>query len=335
MYNKLLNRFVGVLLFSVVLLIFVGGLVTSTQSGLSVPDWPNSYGYNMFTFPPSMWVGGIFYEHTHRLIASTIGLLTLIYLFLIYKFEKRSWVKKLTLISFFAVCLQGLLGGLTVLFLLPDLISTFHATLAQTFFCLIVTGKIVQSKWWFEVEKLPNKNLELIKKLSKFGVVVFISIYIQLIFGAWMRHTESGLAVPDWPLSYGQVVPTLSQHEIENYNSTLQKLNIRNFADGQIKIEQIIYHMLHRSWAYFVAAVIVLLFLSIRKSKTILQNKIYKLSSILVGFVFVQFTLGVFTVLTQKSILITTSHVAVGAIILGICCNLVVSLFRIKYISEN
>ncbi len=119
-------------------LIFLGGLVTSTQSGLSVPDWPTTYGWNMFTFPFSKWVGGIFFEHSHRLVASFVGFLTVVLTLWTWLGEKRGWVKWLSATALGAVILQGVLGGLTVLFLLPAPISTLHACLAQTFFCLVI-----------------------------------------------------------------------------------------------------------------------------------------------------------------------------------------------------
>src|SRR5437773_8898834 len=97
-------------------LIFVGGLVTSTESGLSVPDWPTTYGWNMFTFPYSKWVGGILYEHGHRLIASTVGFLTIILAAWLWWSDGRRWLKWLGVVALGAVVLQGLLGGLTVLF---------------------------------------------------------------------------------------------------------------------------------------------------------------------------------------------------------------------------
>src|SRR4029078_11155680 len=116
-------------------LIFVGGLVTSTESGLSVPDWPTTDGWNMYTFPISKWVGGIFYEHSHRLVASFVGFLTVILAAWAWLTERRHWVRNLAVAALGTVIAQGVLGGLTVLFLLPTAISMAHACLAQTFFC--------------------------------------------------------------------------------------------------------------------------------------------------------------------------------------------------------
>src|SRR5213593_193706 len=119
---------------STAFLIFVGGLVTSNEAGLSVPDWPTTYGWNMFSFPYSKWVGGIFYEHGHRLLASFVGFLTVLLTIWTWAKENRAWVRWLSAAALGAVLLQGILGGLTVIFLLPAWISTLHACLAQTFF---------------------------------------------------------------------------------------------------------------------------------------------------------------------------------------------------------
>src|ERR1700755_2440280 len=102
-------------------LIFMGGLVTSHGAGMSVPDWPNSYGYNMFTFPPSKWIGGIFYEHTHRLMGTGVGLVLIAMVVIAWKVEKRKWVRWLSAAVLGAVILQGILGGLRVVLVKLDL----------------------------------------------------------------------------------------------------------------------------------------------------------------------------------------------------------------------
>jgi len=119
-----LHRFALFTVCCTAFLIFVGGLVTSTESGLSVPDWPTTYGWNMFTFPVSKWVGGIFYEHSHRLVASFVGFLTVILAFWTWVSEKRKWVRWLAIGALGAVVSQGILGGLTVKLLLPPAVSS-------------------------------------------------------------------------------------------------------------------------------------------------------------------------------------------------------------------
>ena len=134
----MLHRFSKFLVGCTVVLILAGSLVTSTGSGLSVPDWPTSYGWNMFTFPPSMWVANILYEHGHRLIASSVGFLTIILTIWLWMAEPRRWLRWLGVAALAAVIAQGVLGGLTVLFYLPPAVSTAHAGLAEIFFCMTV-----------------------------------------------------------------------------------------------------------------------------------------------------------------------------------------------------
>jgi len=144
----MLPLFAAIVAVSTAVLIFAGGMVTSTGSGLSVPDWPNTYGWFMFSFPVDKWVGGIFYEHSHRLIASTVGCLILTLAFWLWRAEPRAWVRRLGFIALGAVITQGVLGGITVLWYLPDPISIAHASLAEIVFCLTVTLALVTSPGW-------------------------------------------------------------------------------------------------------------------------------------------------------------------------------------------
>src|SRR6188474_3258720 len=179
---------------STALLIFAGGLVTSTGSGLSVPDWPNTYGWSMFTFPLEKMVGGIRYEHSHRLIASTVGFLILVLAIWLWRAEPRRWVQRLGYLALAAVVTQGILGGITVLWYLPDAISIAHASLAQIVFCLTVTIALVTSPGWQRgyAAGLPDD-----RTLQKVAIATTATIYLQVLLGATMRHTDAGLAIPD------------------------------------------------------------------------------------------------------------------------------------------
>src|SRR3954471_21586571 len=139
------HRYATLVAACTVLLIAAGGMVTSTGSGLSVPDWPTTYGWNMFMFPLHKWVGENRNKHSQRLIASTVGFLTIILAVWTWRVEPRAWVRKLAVAALGAVILQGLLGGITVLFFLPPAISIAHAGLAQIFFCLTITLALVTS----------------------------------------------------------------------------------------------------------------------------------------------------------------------------------------------
>src|SRR5262249_55262190 len=144
----MLHRFAKFLAACTVLLILAGSLVTSHDAGLSVPDWPTSYGWNMFTFPPSMWVANIFYQHGHPLIASSVRVLTSVMAVWLWRAESRRWMRWLGVAALGAVVAQGLLGGITVLFFLPAAVSTAHAGLAEIFFCMTVAIALFTSPGW-------------------------------------------------------------------------------------------------------------------------------------------------------------------------------------------
>src|SRR4051812_16929493 len=152
--KRWLNGFAWFTTIATLLLICSGGMVTSKGVGLAVPDWPTTFGYNMFLFPVSQWVGGIFFEHTHRLVASTVGFMTIILAVWLWRAESRRWLRILGLVSLGAVVLQGVLGGLRVT-MLKDEIGIFHACLAQAFFGLLVFIGLATSRFWIE-SSLPR-----------------------------------------------------------------------------------------------------------------------------------------------------------------------------------
>ena len=166
------------------LLIVVGALVTGNEAGLSVPDWPLSYGS---LNPP--WEGNIRYEHGHRLVAAFVGLLTIALAVWVWKKETRRPVRKLGWIALGVVVTQGILGGVTVLWYLPAPISVLHACLAQTFFCLVVSLAWLSSAAW--ARHAWDKSRSLL--LGRLAMVTTGAIYVQLLLGAIFRHTQSGI----------------------------------------------------------------------------------------------------------------------------------------------
>ena len=290
-------------------LIIAGGLVTSTGSGLAVPDWPLSYGQLM----PSM-VGGILYEHSHRMVAAFVGFLAVILAVWLWKSKEPRWVRVLGFIALAAVVLQGLLGGLTVLFMLPTAISVSHAALAQTFFCIVAAVALFTSRWWRSEQPQLNETHASPTTLT-LSIFMTAAVFVQLILGALMRHTDAGLAVPDFPLAYGQVFPSLSQESIAAYNARLIHDHVRLAADGPISSGQVVLHMAHRSWAAAVALLI--LWTSVRLWKLSSSGKrLRNFSYLLVVLLAVQIGLGWTTVISRKAVDITTAHVAVGALLL-------------------
>lgn len=190
-----------------VLLLAAGALVTSTGSSLAVPDWPLAYGQ---FFPPM--VGGILYEHGHRMVATTVGLLTVITAAWLLWSEPRRWVKGLAFGAVAVVIAQGLLGGLTVIYLLPKPISISHAVLAQVFFLMTVALVQVTSPAWPRLIH-PQRRLA----PGRMGIVcaaTFGAVLITLAVGATVRHHGAGLAIPDFPSAYGRVVPPLTSFPI-------------------------------------------------------------------------------------------------------------------------
>src|SRR2546423_10049271 len=196
--NLWLARFAWFTAAATLLLICSGGMVTSKGVGMAVPDWPTTFGYNMFFFPFSKWVDGIFYEHTHRLVASAVGFLTVILAVWLWLKEERRWLRWLGMAAVFAVVLQGVLGGLRVT-QLKDELGIFHAALAQLFFVLTGAIALFTSRWWIEAEKAPVRNHRALNRLYWLATVL---IFAQLVLGATMRHQHAGLAISDFPLSH-------------------------------------------------------------------------------------------------------------------------------------
>ncbi len=288
-----LHRYSQTLVAASLLLIAAGGLVTSTGSGLAVPDWPNSYGYFMFSFPLSKMVGGIFYEHGHRLIASIVGIMTMVLAVWVSRVEPRQWVRRLGWSALAAVVMQGLLGGITVLFFLPTPVSVSHAGLAPIFFTLVVAMAVFNSKGWinhYHRDERTSESVAADRRLRSLAVALPAIIYLQILAGATMRHTGAGLAIPDFPLAFGRIVPPM--------------------WDASIAI-----HFAHRVGA--VVAVLVVAAVAARVLKRHRdRGELVRPAVLLIAIVGIQVTLGAWTVWSERQVAINTAHVATGAVLL-------------------
>ena len=299
---RLYTRFVAL---STAVLILAGGLVTSTGSGLSVPDWPNTYGWFMFSFPLEKMVGGIRYEHSHRLIASGVGFLILVLAAWLWRAESRPFVRRLGYVALAAVVTQGILGGITVLWYLPDPISIAHASLAQIVFCLTVAIALFTSRGWTRGhEGLAPPDDPLLRRLT---VLTTAWIYAQILIGATMRHTDAGLAIPDFPLAFGHVVPP--------------------HWDPKIAI-----HFAHRVGALVASALILAaaghVFYHHRRHGSLVRPAI-----LLVTLLAAQVTLGAFTILTAKHYVINSLHVVTGACVLATSLVLTLRTHRTLFLA--
>ncbi len=187
-YHKGLHYFALATAGATFLLVIAGALVTSNDAGLSVPDWPLSHGQWM----PEM-VGGVFYEHGHRMVATTVGLLTIVLNIWLWKVPSYPWVRALGLVALAAVIIQGVLGGVTVLFFLPTPISVLHASLAPLFFCMVVTLSVVTSPSWVHLSRFFRdgwrKVLTGADRELKLAILTTMALYFQHVLGATVRHS--------------------------------------------------------------------------------------------------------------------------------------------------
>lgn len=176
------------------LLVIMGGIVTSTDSGLAVPDWPTSFGYNMFTYPLSEMLKDpkILYEHSHRLMGSLVGILTIAMFIMLLVKDSRRQIKWLGFAALIGVCVQGVLGGLRVTEQSLNF-AIVHACLGQLVFALMCGIGWFTSRDWFENQ--PEKQIEDVsgKKLRRLSLITTCLIFVQLIFGAVLRHTGNRL----------------------------------------------------------------------------------------------------------------------------------------------
>ena len=295
-YNPWIYRIALITAGATFLLIVIGGIVTSTESGLAVPDWPTTFGYNMFLYPLSEMVGGILYEHSHRLMGSLVGLLTTILFIMLLLRDTRKWIKWLGLVALIGVSVQGVLGGLRVTELNLNF-AIVHACLAQAFFALLCGLCLFTSQGWQSNQSEVHIDELLAKKLRRLSLITTCLIYVQLIFGAVLRHTG---------------------HRLDA----------------------------HLLFAFLVTLHIFLLIRRIFSNGEQIQKVAQSFSLILLGLLAVQLLLGTGAYITKLTEIgqsmsalltdiITTSHVAIGALMLVISFVLTLKIFRLTDTSRN
>ena len=280
----------------VFLLLIAGALVTSTQSGLAVPDWPLSYGKVM---PPM--VGGILFEHGHRLVAAAVSTLVGLELgAVLFLLKGRKTVKVLAATAFIAILLQALLGGLTVLFLLPPAVSSAHAGLAEIVFALTAVVALMCSRTWAQLTARPSplsleENLRISSKgeegrsAFRWVVAATCAVYLQIVLGAVMRHTGAGLAIPDFPTIFDAWLPSLS-----------------DLSRPGVPI-----HLAHRLGSIVVVVLVA-------RAATVLAKVPLPLFATVgagwAGLVCLQAILGATSIWSGKAVPLTVAHLAVGAL---------------------
>jgi cytochrome c oxidase assembly protein subunit 15 len=273
-------------------LLFIGGLVTSTGSGLAVPDWPLSFGT---VFPPM--VGGVLFEHGHRLAAALVGCLTVVLALWSMVGEGRPAVRALGLLALLTIVLQGVLGGVTVLYRLPLAVSVAHACLAQAFFCLTVTLAVVTGREWAAPRARAAPPT-----LSLLAGATTALVFTQLVLGALMRHMGAGLAIPDFPLAFGRLVPPLATPGIT-------------------------VHFAHRMGALVVAVAVLSTVAGVLRRPA--DAWLRRPALLAAGLLVLQLTLGALTIWSGRAVLPTTTHLVGGAALLATCLVLTLRAGRV------
>jgi cytochrome c oxidase assembly protein subunit 15 len=305
-YNPALYWFAVLTAFTTFLLIGLGGLVTSHEAGMSVPDWPTSYGYNMFALPIHLWTGGAFFEHTHRLLASVVGALTTILAVWLWLKDPRKWLTWLGVAAFLLVVLQGVLGGLRVRWQL-DYLGVPHGAIGQSFLILLCGIALVTGRWWIHSPK--EKQIPVPRGLRSHVLWLTVLIFIQLLVAATMRHQHAGLAISDFPLAHGKLWPDTSAEAIVRYNATrIETTNV-----NPITAFQVILQMVHRILAGLIfVGVVAAAFLARKKLGT--RDWLTKLAWFWTALLTGQIILGIATIWTNKAADIATLHVMLGAL---------------------
>jgi len=281
-HSSLTHRLAWLLCAATAVLLTAGALVTGTGSSLAVPDWPLAYGR---FFPPM--VGGILFEHGHRMIAAAVGLVSLALALSLQFGERRRWVRNLGWGAVALVLFQGLLGGITVLLLLPRAVSISHALFAQLFFLVTVALVQVTAPGWARIVSGVGPRE---RSLAPLGSAALFALLGQLVLGAAVRHSNAGLAIPDFPLSYGALIPPLDSFPV-------------------------LIHFLHRLGAVVVLVLVALV--CARSWRLGTASPLHRPALAMAGLLTAQFVLGATVIWSQKAVAVTTAHVVVGALLLG------------------
>lgn len=264
-----------------------------------MPDWPLAFGHLV----PKL-VGGVRFEYGHRVVAGLVVILTAVLAAWMWHAEPRRWVRNMALAALGLIVVQAILGGITVLLLLPLAVAVAHAATAQAFFCVIVAIAVFTNPRFDEAwGNRPHAQKSPVVRLAAITAAV---IYAQILIGAVMRHLGAGLAIPDFPLSFGRLVPPFSSIYVDV-----------NFA--------------HRC-----GALVVTVFVISVVARVIFHRKEPDLRRPAIGLIMLlvlQITLGALTIWSGRAVIPTTAHVAIGAALLATCVTLAIRAFALEHLA--
>jgi cytochrome c oxidase assembly protein subunit 15 len=324
-------------------------MVTSKNVGLAVPDWPTTFGYNMFLFPVSEWVGGILFEHTHRLMGSLVGFLTIILAVWLWLGDDRRWLRSLGVIAVVGVILQGILGGLRVT-MMKDQIGIFHACVAQAFLGLLVFVVLVTTKFWRSLvngtraveggapatpgldypmrtpgsQELAPPSLTRLAPVKAMAIAITVAIYVQLALGATMRHQHRDLSILDFPTANGAWLPDTSATALAKINAWRDARALSDVTAFQIWLQ-----MAHRFLALLIAVAIVSFCVRVSRYAHAV-GALQRLSVLWVALVLCQIALGAWVIWSNKAADVATAHVALGAVMLSFGVSISAICWRIS-----
>ena len=324
-----LHAFAAATVVATFVLIIVGGIVTTRGAGLAVPDWPLSYGQLM----PERWyaMANIAAEHGHRMIAAVVGIMMLALAIHTQCVEPRRWVRVLAWLALAAVVSQALLGGATVLILgqIRPFIRVCHAALAQTFFMLIITLAVVTSRWWRESNRSDDGLRP--SAMRRVAVMTTVVLFGQLMLGAVMRHTESGLALTEFPASYaGGLLPPTDADGLARLNEDRDF----DYYFEPVSMMQVWVNFAHRAGAVVVIAAVAAMAVFVFRFHAD-EPRFVSPAVLLVGLLVVQVGLGVATVMSLENVWVTTLHVGTGVFMFAQSFNLTLRAFRLAQPSRR
>lgn len=330
-YRPWLHRFAMFFVAATFVLLISGGNVTSREAGLAVPDGWTVFGHNLFTFPFEKWVGNVLHEHSHRLMGSLVGMLAIAIMIWIMRTQpSRYWLRALAVGTLSLIVFQGIMGGLRV-----EQISTtwaiLHGIHAQIILAVTVLLAAATSRYWMQRSGAAPALPAAEGRRSRMAChILLVVLLIQLSLGAAMRHNMAGLAIPDFPTSYGGLVPPMEQQAItESFNQIVPDYDlhpVQPYTPAQVGL-----HFAHRVWAVGVV-IAVLAMVTILARGFSGESLIRRPLIVLVALMVVQIALGVSVIWMRKPPDVATAHQATGAVILALTALLT---YRVHLLTQQ